>query len=124
MLKLQKIRNLKLIVILSALILLFLGVITYIKTYGDITASFDTESGISNDVVYVNDSKSDYNYYMGLNYTYSSDGKIPTTANKNIYNDQNLVPVTITYNGNGGYVSLNERQTTYVYYKYLSYFIF
>ena len=102
MLKLQKIRNLKLIVILSALILLFLGVITYIKTYGDITASFDTESGISNDVVYVNDSKSDYNYYMGLNYTYSSDGKIPTTANKNIYNDQNLVPVTITYNGNGG----------------------
>ena len=118
MLKLQKIRNLKLIVILSALILLFLGVITYIKTYGDITASFDTESGISNDVVYVNDSKSDYNYYMGLNYTYSSDGKIPTTANKNIYNDQNLVPVTITYNGNGGYVSLNERQTTYVYYKY------
>ena len=118
MLKLQKIRNLKLIVILSALILLFLGVITYIKTYGDITTSFDTESGISNDVVYVNDSKSDYNYYMGLNYTYSSDGKIPTTANKNIYNDQNLVPVTITYNGNGGYVSLDERQTTYVYYKY------
>lgn len=118
MLKLQKIRNLKLIVILSALILLFLGVITYIKTYGDITTSFDTESGISNDVVYVNDSKSDYNYYMGLNYTYSSDGKIPTTANKNIYNDQNLVPAIITYNGNGGYVSLNERQTTYVYYKY------
>ncbi len=82
-------------------------------------------SGIVDNIVYVNDLESDYNYYMGLNYTTSSDGRLPNMDNKNIYNDSNLVNVQITYSGidpanpeeHHGYVSLDERQDTYIYYK-------
>lgn len=83
------------------------------------------ESGIFDNIVYVNDLSSDYNYYIGLNYTTSSDNKTPTMDNKKIYTDKNLVNVQITYSGIDstrlteahGYVSLNERQDTYIYYK-------
>ena len=54
-------------------------------------------SGTEGTVVYINDYAMDANYYEGLNYTYSPDGHIPTTANKNIYNDNNLVYVQLNY---------------------------
>ena len=81
------------------------------------------KSEITDDIVYVNDLESDYNYYMGLNYTYSKDGKLPSLENKNIYNDNNLIKVQLTYdatdfNGYEGHVSITERQTKYIYYKY------
>lgn len=83
------------------------------------------ESGIVDNIVYVNDLESDYNYYMGLNYTTNSSSTLPTMNNKNIYNDSNLVSVQITYSGknaqNGneirGTVSTTELQDTYIYYK-------
>lgn len=83
------------------------------------------DSGIENDIVYVNDLDADYNYYMGLNYTYSSDNKLPTTNNKKIYSDNNLVNVQITYNGSSiltgntttGTVSTTEKENKYIYYK-------
>ncbi len=82
------------------------------------------DSGISDNTVYVNDLDSDYNYYMGLNYTYSEDGRLPSMENKKVYSDDNLVTVQTTYYGgmtkNGetyhGTVSVNETQDTYVYY--------
>ena len=87
------------------------------------------ESGIFDDTVYVNDFEADYNYYMGLNYTTSSDNDTPTIDNKNLYGNNNLVRVQINYSGietldNGetliGYVSKEERQNKYIYYKYFS----
>lgn len=80
--------------------------------------------GIVGNTVYIDDSDSDYYYYLGQNYTYSSDGSLPTLANKNLYGDNNLVKTTVVYHGTSydgqhtGYVSLTERQNTFVYYKY------
>ena len=80
-------------------------------------------SGVSNGTVYVNDYDSDANYYEGKNYTYSSNGTIPTTSNKNVYNDTNLVYVQINYHGTDinnqytGTVSISETESNYVYYK-------
>lgn len=85
------------------------------------------DSGVDNNIVYVNDLEADYNHYMGLNYTYSSDYRLPSLDNKNYYNDSNLVKMQITYDGtstiNGedltGTVSLNERASKYIYFKTL-----
>lgn len=91
-----------------------------LSTYSNVSAH---ESGIFDNVVYVNDFMADYDYYMGLNYTTSDNHYIPTRVSKNIYNDSNLVYVTASYKGsdynnqNIGYVSLSEQQDTYVYYK-------
>ncbi len=80
-------------------------------------------SGKSGTTIYVNDYESDYNYYYGMNYTYSSDGHIPTTNNKNRYGDNNLVYVQLNYHGTDinneftGYVSYSEAETDFVYYK-------
>ena len=121
--KIKSIGILNLLIAFVSIAFLFWGVGVYITTYGDYVSSFNDESGILGNIVYVNDARSDYDYYMGLNYTYSADGKLPTSVNKNIYNDNNLVEVATTYSGvslNGllhGYVSLAERQDTYIYYK-------
>lgn len=85
------------------------------------------ETGVSGDTAYLNDLESDYNYYIGLNYTYADDGVFPTGNNQNLYNDSNLVKVHIQYNGQDpdrtnddwtGYVSHNERVSKFNYYKY------
>lgn len=87
------------------------------------------DSGISGSTVYVNDYQSDLDYYEGLNFTYNTDGTLPTRVSKNVYNDSNLVVVQVSYNGEDyqhhvdnslgfvGYVSLTELQNKYVYYK-------
>ena len=83
-------------------------------------------SGLENGTVYVNDLDADYYYYMGLNYTNSNNGSMPSGANQNIYSDANLAKVYIAYKGTEitegstltGYVSLSDRYSDYVYYKY------
>lgn len=86
------------------------------------------DSGISDDTVYVNDLVSDYNNYIGLNYTdFSSTGRLPTGNDQNIYNSNNLVKVYAMYDGVSiqndsytGYVGLDadSRQSKFIYYKY------
>ena len=59
---------------------------------------------------------------MGQNYTYNT-GTLPTLTNKNIYSDNNLVNVAISYNGTNitgdftGTISFSENQNKMVYYK-------
>lgn len=118
--------NTKYLICLIAFFILVFSATTYIKTYSDLLIDFESDpdyvdSGVNGNKVYVNDLEADYYYYKGLNYT-SSDGILPTTNDKNIYKDSNLVQVKITYlsddgNGNNGYVSNTERQDTYIYYK-------
>ena len=80
-------------------------------------------SGINGTTVYVNDYEADLHYYEGLNYTYSSDGTIPTKVDKNIYNENNLVYVQINYFGtdkegnNTGYITVDKTENKLVYYK-------
>lgn len=94
-----------------------------VEPVAEVSGITSHESGITNDTVYVNDFIADYDYYMGLNYTTSTNQHIPTRLSKNIYSDNNLVYVAATYKGadynnqNIGNVSLTETQNTYIYYK-------
>ncbi len=82
-------------------------------------SGLDTDSG----TLYVNDLESDLNYYKGLNYTTTTDGKVPNGSNYNYYNDSNLATLYIQYNGsdvagnNIGYVSNTEQISKFNYYK-------
>lgn len=122
-------KNIKLHLVLISICIVYLcfNIFTFFFTFGeDITRiSSNTissgRSGVTDNVVTVDNEESDYYYYMGQNYT-DSDGTMPTKTNKNIYNDSNLIKAKITYlsddiNSNfKGYVSNTELQDTYVYY--------
>ena len=84
------------------------------------------DKGTEGTSVYVNDLVSDYNYYMGLNYTQIQDanGAIPNGTNQNIYSNSNLATVYIRYTSQDindpntyGSVSLSENYTDFYYYK-------
>ena len=108
--------------------LLVTSITTYSLTYSEITTATDSTnslSGISNNVITIDDALSDKYYYNSLNFTTSSTGTLPSGNDQNIYHDSNMVKVTITYSGEDindstliGYTSLSERQNTYVYHKY------
>ena len=83
------------------------------------------DSGVEGSVVYVNDLTADYNYYMGLNYTQSSNGSISSGNNQNLYSSSNLAKVYMAYRGHPiddtsitGRVSNTDTYTDFVYYKY------
>ena len=121
-----KVNKYRLLSLLAITLILIGGNIAYTITFGERTIDYESDpdyisSRVSGNKVYVNDLVSDYDYYMGLNYT-TNDGHIPTKENKNIYNENNLVEVKITYSSHDasgliGYVSLTERQDTYIYFK-------
>ncbi len=111
---------------LLAILAVVIPITSIALTYGALRPK-DTQTvvkGVNGDTLYVDDLNADYYYYTGQNYTSSSSSSLPSSVNKNLYNDANLVKVTITYIGtdyngiNTGYVSLSERQSKYVYYKY------
>ncbi|MBR7042174.1 MAG: hypothetical protein IKI04_01600, partial [Bacilli bacterium] len=95
---------------------------------GEFVSSFQREnSGVTGDTVYVNDAEADLNYYLGLNYTYTSNATLPTGTKQNLYNESTLVETKILYSGTDinysnlvGYVSnlSTERQNKYIYYNY------
>ena len=105
-----------------------LAFITAVFTYSELNnrvvdSSLTHAGGVVDNVVYVDDTESDYYYYMGLNYTSSSNGSLPSGENQQIYTDTNLVQVRVNYssidlnNGYTGYISNTELQDTFVYYK-------
>ena len=114
---------------LLVFIAIIISVTSFAFTYG-VVRTFGDENTVSEgrttDTVYINDFADDYYYYTGQNYTYSANATTPTLDDKNVYNDSNLVEVTINYFGRDyenkytGYVSdvTNERQSKFVYYKF------
>ena len=109
-------------------LLLILGTISYFNTFSEMAIAFTNDpnyvsSKVEGSTVYVNDLVADINFYTGQNYIYSANGTLPTTANKNIYTENNLVQVKMTYHGLDinnryhGYVSPSESQDTYIYFK-------
>ena len=118
------------IIIIFCIVYLCFNIFTFFSTFGDnitrINSSdlFQGRSGISENIVTIDNELSDYYYYKGMNYT-SSDGTMPTLVDKNIYTETNLIKVKITYDstdintGVKGYVSTSELQDTYIYYKVL-----
>ncbi len=117
----------KLYILFSFLFLVVFSV-TFSLTYGQrndpsIVFIDDKLNGVIENVVHINDLNADYYYYKGMNFTNSGDGSLPTINDKNVYPDNRLVEVQITYSGfdpnSGyrGYVSLGELQDTFIYYK-------
>ena len=83
------------------------------------------DSGIDGNSVYVNDLQSDYDYYMGQNFSRQGNGSLPNGEAANIYSDNNLVKVYIHYSGVSindenevSYISNSENQSELYYYKY------
>lgn len=95
-------------------------------TVGATSAPSAPDTGISGTIVNINDYDTDYNYYMGLNFSTSSDNTIPSMEDKEIYSDSNLVYVNTNYyardidNRNTATVSLTENQNQYSYYNVYS----
>lgn len=117
--------RIKILTSLIILLSLIIGITTYFMTYGDVVSEFENDpdynqTQIIGNKVIINEIENDYYYFKSLNYT-KSEGSLPTTENKNIYNDNNLVQMKITYSSHDedkiGYVSLDERQDTYIYFK-------
>ncbi len=113
---------------LFCVLLLIVGTISYFATFSEMSIAFTNDpsyvsSKVEGATVYVNELVNDLNFYTGQNYIYSSNGSLPTTANKNIYTENNLVQTKVTYHGqditnsNHGYVSPSELQDTYIYFK-------
>lgn len=83
-------------------------------------------SGTDGDTIYVNDLDSDWNHYQGRNYTESNGNSYPNIEKINKYHSSSLAKVYIAYRGEEidensnlkGYVSLNERYSNIIYYKY------
>ncbi len=82
-------------------------------------------TGVEGDTAYLNDLISDYDNYLGKNYTWEDhSSSMPTGEKVNYYGSHNLVKTFIQYNGtdpgNGetGYVSLIEQVSKFNYYKY------
>lgn len=110
------------------LVVLIVAAITFAITYGQNngpTLNYDNNklSGIIDNVVHVNDLDADYYFYRGKNYTDSSNGVLPDGSYQGIYPEGKFVEVELTYSstdinsGYKGWVSLGERQDTYIYYK-------
>ncbi|MBR2678607.1 MAG: hypothetical protein IKE63_04240, partial [Bacilli bacterium] len=86
----------------------------------------DTGIDTAAKTAYINDLTSDYNYYMGLNYTGGGTVTTAPTGNSyNLYSDTNLAKIYIAYKGSMidrsstvGYVSTTEQISDFVYYKY------
>ena len=89
--------------------------------------STEHATGREGNTIYLNNLDADFGFYSGLNYTYSSDYKLPTMVSKNIYTDTSLVKATITYSGIEtignqtltGTISSTENYNKIVYYDYL-----
>ena len=118
-------------IILASLyfLLFYFGLTTFLKTYGEFVSTVEpVASGKVDNVMYVDDLTSDYNYFKGLNYTkIINANNIPSATSTGYYDDQYLVKVRIIYDGVDindsrvvGYVSplSSENVNKYVYFKY------
>ncbi len=54
-------------------------------------------SQVIGDTVYVNDLEADWGYYQGLNFTNITNDDLPSGLSQNLYTEDTLVPVTVTY---------------------------
>lgn len=90
------------------------------------TVLVEHATGVEGDTAYLNDLVSDYDSFMGKNYTWQNlSSTLPDGARRNTFGSHNLVKTFIQYNGSDpsnpdyvGYVSLDEQVSKFNYYKY------
>lgn len=132
--RLKKIPKKKLIVWTTMIMIFFISLGSIVGFYAATNVYTDVGSStISESTVIVNDLETDWNYYMGLNYTevtsttalpgVNSDGDAAESSGR--YNSKSLVAVQINYSGVDvnnsalvGTVTSAETQNKYTYYKY------
>lgn len=135
--RLKKIPKKKKIVWSAMLLIFIISLGSIVGFYAAGNSVFDVGTkAIEGDTVIVNDLTSDWNYYMGLNYTEVTDklalpgtnSDMTASVSSNKYNINTLVAVQINYNGvdindnsKVGYISSNadEQQSKLTYYKYI-----
>ena len=127
--RIAKIKTRRIIIATFSFLLFYVGLTTYLKSYGEFVSHLEVESsGKVDTTMYVNDLTSDYNYFKGLNYTkIFNPNNIPSETNTGYYDSENLVKIRIIYDGADinntglvGYVSplSSENVNKFVYYKY------
>ena len=93
----------------------------------DVFTPVSSKVDTANNIVYINDLESDYNYLKGLNYAEVRNSNLPDGVSTGYYDDDYLVAVQITYDGADinddrlvGAVSPvnNENTNKFIYYKY------
>ena len=107
-------------------IIISISVVSVYRLYAAfVDSSSYTSSSLGNQIVYMNQLDQDRYYYQGLNFTNITSSALPSGENQGLYSEDNLVPVTITYDGTDindsslvGKVSPTENYYKYVYYKY------
>ncbi len=129
--RLKKLPRKKTIVWLTILLLFAVSMSSIVRYYAAWSSSEHYSANVTtgiggenNSTVFINDLEADWNYYEGLNYTrITSKTNMPTYANT--YNKNTLAAVHIIYNGADinnsnlvGYVSEDEQQYIFEYYKY------
>ena len=119
----------RIFIIFLVILVLGLSIAMFNNTYSRIT---DGPTGTSNsrlegNTLYVDDLIADYNYLKGLNFTEVRSTSIPSGTSTGFYDNDNLVKVTIIYDGadinNSSLVGAvspinNENANKYIYYKY------
>ena len=127
--RVNKIKTRRIVFAIFSFLLFYFGLTTYFKSYGEFVSTLNpVSSGKVNNTLYINDLISDYDYFQGLNYTkIFTQNNIPSSTNTGYYNAENLVKISIIYDGKDindsslvGYVSplSSEDVNKYVYYKY------
>ena len=126
---LKKMSRTRILIYCTLFLILGISSVSLLKMYALSFSSRNIITGLAGNsvtstTVTIDDFENDYNYYMGLNYTTIKNGySVTSGTNFNLYNDDNLVKVTVNYHGTNikgnvtGHVSGSERQTDFVYKK-------
>ena len=125
-LKLRKLAKSRLVILCALLLIVTVSSFSLYRIFAlKVESSNYTSSSVTDETVFVNDLDADWNYYTGLNFTTITNNVVPTGSNLGLYDENNLVPVIITYSGVDindeslvGKVSPSEGQYQYKYYKY------
>lgn len=126
--KLRKISKNRIVITSIAILLLGISAFSLYQLFAAFVDEEDYNSSqVLGNTVYINDLDRDKYYYLGLNYTNVTGEDLPTGDDQELYSEDNLVPVTVTYDAQDaqetnltGTVSpvTGENQSRFVYYKY------
>lgn len=125
-LKLRKLAKSRIVILFTLVLIVTISSFSLYKIFAiKVESENYTASSVTDTTVFVNDLDADWNYYTGLNFTTITNNVVPTGKDLDLYDENNLVPVVITYSGVDindetlvGKVSPTEGQYEYKYYKY------
>ena len=85
--KITKIKTKRIVLASLYFLLFYLGLTTFLRSYGEFVSTVQPVStGKVDNVMYINDLTSDYNYFKGLNYTKIFNANtIPSETNTGYY---------------------------------------